>query len=164
MHPTYELIRGVIPTRIEKRRVAEQLGHLNESTLYKWCEDPARSGSRNPVDILEVLLDHGMTHHPDEALALLQHLDAVAERPLTRRAQALTAAQLVVVLQPGHQKELYESVAAFSAALRCLVMEGDCDLDGLLQEVLEAGAAVRKAEVMIRALIEADKASAEEGA
>jgi hypothetical protein len=154
MLQTHELLQAAVPTRLEKRRIADQLGRLNESTVYKWCEDKANgSGSRNFIDVAEVVLEHAAVHHPDAALAIVRHLESVVTTILVARAEALPAGDLVAVLQPQSEKELTEATQAFSRALRQLVLSGDCDLNALLREVQDAAVTIRKAEVMIQAVL-----------
>lgn len=153
---TFELVRAAVPTRAEKRRVARTLGYSDESTLYKWSEDPDGSGKRNPIDCVEILLDHALLHHPDAALAIVQHLEARCARALGRRGAALPLPELLVVVQPASERESLEAVGALSSALRQIVLSGSCDAPELLREVEEAERAMHRTAVMLRAAIEAD--------
>lgn len=160
MTPTHELVKACIPTREDKRRVMRQLGLNSESTLYKWTEDPEGSGRPNPIDYMDVILDHARLYHPDAALAVVQHFDAANHRALGRQAAGVSTAQLLAQLQPGSEKEAHEAVAAFSAALLQVVVRGTCDLRALLQEVEEGERQLKAAAVMLRAAVEAQAVAA----
>jgi hypothetical protein len=160
MRPTHELLRDAIPTRAEKRRMMRQLGFRNESLLYRWCQDPAASGTRNPLDCVEAVVAHAAVHHPDAALAIVRHIETLVEEPLRRRGAGLRAEEVVLSLHPGCEREMLESVQAFTRALRQLVLSGTCDLAELLKEIQDAGRVVRTAEVMLQAVIEAQAGQA----
>ncbi|HEX8276052.1 MAG TPA: hypothetical protein VF615_25670 [Longimicrobiaceae bacterium] len=156
MTPTHQLMQAAVPTRHEKRRVARALGISSESLFYAFCEDPDGSGRPNPIDKIEVILDHALVHHPDAALAIVQRLEARCVHALSARATALPLADLLVSLQPDAEREAMDTVRAFSTAIRQVVLGGDCDRDALLQEITEAERELKRVGVMLRAAIEAD--------
>ncbi len=155
MAQRFELRRAVTPTREEKRRLARAMGLADESLVYKWAEDPDGSGRPNPIDKLEIIMDHALLHHPDAALAIAQHLETRITRALSRAASGLSRAQLVTQLQPATEKEAIEAVRAFGRSLVQLVATGDCDLPDLLREVEEGERQLKAASVMIRGVIQA---------
>lgn len=149
---TYEIMKAALPTREEKKRVMRTLGFQGDATAYKWCEDPDGSGRTNPIDVMDVILDHCRLHHPDVAVQIVQHFEAGNLRALGRKAAGLTITQLVTSLQPGGEKEAMEAIKALSTAVRQLVLEETADLDALLREVEECERQMKMAAVMIRAV------------
>jgi hypothetical protein len=158
MAATFELMRAAMPTRDDKRVVQRQLGYKNDSLIYKWCEDPGKSGRPNLVDNVDVVLDHARLHYPDAAIAIIQHFEAGNVRVLTRRAGQTPIPQLISTLQPGVEKEALESVSAFSSAFRQIIASGRCDLHAVLKEVEESERQARAAASIIRAAIVAEEA------
>jgi hypothetical protein len=156
MKASHQLMQAAIPTRHEKRRVARALGFKGESQVYAFCEDPDGAGRPNPIDKIEVILDHALVHHPDAALAIVQRLEAKCVSALSARATALPLADLLVVLQPEAEREALDAVRAFSTAMRQMVLGGDCDQTALLREVEEAERQMSRVATMLRAVIEAD--------
>ena len=149
---TYELMKRAMPTREEKRRIMRLLGFSGEHTAYKWCEDPEGSGRPNPIDYLDVILDHCRLHHPDVALAIVQHFEAGNLRALGRRAAGVSVEQLLTSLQPSGEKEAMEAIRALSTAVRELVLHNTADLDAALREVEECERQMKMTAVMIRAV------------
>lgn len=159
MTPTHQLMQAALPTRQEKRRVARALGFKGETQIYAYCEDPDGSGRANPIDKVEIILDHALIHHPDAALAIVQRLEGKCVRALSARATALPLAELLVCLQPGAEREALDVVQAFSTALRQVALGGDCDRLALLRQIEEAEREMTRVATMLRAANEADPES-----
>ena len=157
MRQTWELMRACLPTREDKQRVRRLLGLKNDSSLYKQCEDPGRSGRPNIIDKIDILLDHARLFYPEAAAALIQHFDAGNIAALTRNVGTIPIAQLLAALQPNAEKEAIESVTAFSAGLRQLLTTGKVDLHKLLTEVEENERQAKAVAVILCAAIAAEE-------
>jgi len=152
--PTHELMKECMPTRQEKQRLAKFLG-LGESLMYKWCEDPEGSGRPNPLDQLEVLLDHARLNHPHVVFAITHRIVQANARSIGRGATAMPVRDLLSTLQPAAEKETAEALHALSGAIRAILMGGTADLSSLLREVEDAERELKRARVMIAAAVDA---------
>lgn len=157
VQPTHELMKACMPTREEKRRIGKMLG-LSEATLYKWCEDPDLSGRTNPLDQLEVLLDHARLWHPAAAFAIATRITTGNARSVGKQALGLATHELLVEVQPAAEKELTEALHALTSALRNQLMGQATDLGVLLQEIADAEHELERARHLITAAIEAARA------
>lgn len=67
--PSWRAMDEAIGPGAMRRTVARELG-ISRSTVDKWCEDPAESGERNPLDrvvkMVEILRAHD---RPEETVA-----------------------------------------------------------------------------------------------
>jgi hypothetical protein len=154
---TYEILNAMVPTRLEKRRIAEARGYRSESAIYQDCEDPERPGGRrNCFDEVLLYVDHALVHHPDAALAAAQFLTGYVEGSLAAAAGALPVDQVILRHQPSAEMEGLEAVRALSTALRQMVLGGAADTPALLREIEEAAREFNRLVVMLRAAVEAD--------
>ncbi len=155
--PTWELMKALVPTRPEKKKIAGALRLKDESLVYKWCEDPDGSGRPNPIDKVELLLEHALLLHPMAAFALMNRFKRLFSHAARRASGDLPIQNLVATLQPLSEKEAMEAISEFSRTLRDLVIGEEVDLERLLKEVDEAMRQFQHAGEMLRAAIEARK-------
>lgn len=159
--PTYALMKACMPTTEDKLRIARTVGK-GKSLIYKWTEDPLGSGRPNPLDTLEVILDHARLNHPHAAFAIAHRITAGNARVVSAAAHGISTTALMQNVQAGVEKEATEALHAFTAAMRRMLLGGEVDLDKLLKEVEEAESEMERARLLIAGQLEVARAKAGE--
>lgn len=152
VQPTHELMNACMPTRAEKQRMAK-LFSVGERVMYSWCEDPDGSGRPNPLDQLEVLMDHARLYHPAAAFAIASRLTTGNARSVGKQARGLHTPELLLEVQPAAEKELTEALHALSRALRAELAGTSVDLVATLREIEEAERELERARHLLTAAI-----------
>lgn len=152
MQPTHELMKACMPSREEKQRLAAMFG-VGERVMYSWCEDRDGSGRPNPLDHLEILLDHARLYHPAAAFAIVSRLLAGNARAVGKQAHGLALRDLLLDVQPAAEKEMSEALQALTASLRTCLTGDPTDLRRLQKELAEAEQELERARHLISAAI-----------
>ncbi len=155
--PTHEMMQACMPTRSEKSRIARAFGYKSESSTYKWCEDPDGSGRPNPLDQLELILDHARLYHPAAAFAIGARIMSGNARAVGGKALGRAPVDLLTDIQPAVEAETTEALHALTAALRRLCLGQGPELAAVKTEVDEAIHELQRAQAMLEAAIHHDQ-------